>query len=151
MDFRKMSIHLHVKCYISNFLLYIFYLTEWTVNTVSPTFDYANTTQFTVTIACDDSNTTPRTGILTVKVIDNDLLKFTNLPGKFFYYNVTTIKCSFHLHYQCQNYHNQFTYQLKVLHSIFVYKHFYRKDQRHIDGCHWLLTVLYVFLLIVSA
>ncbi|VDI05705.1 Hypothetical predicted protein, partial [Mytilus galloprovincialis] len=55
-------------------------ISKWTVNTVSPAFDYANTTQFTVTIACDDSNTTPRTGILTVKVIDNDLLQFTNMP-----------------------------------------------------------------------
>ncbi|CAG2185246.1 unnamed protein product [Mytilus edulis] len=56
-------------CYISSIaptwgqfdVTYNTFISKWTVNTVSPSFDYANTTQFTVTIACDDSNTTPRT------------------------------------------------------------------------------------------
>lgn len=43
-------------------------------------FDVANTTQFVITIKCDDGTGTGPTADLTVKVVANDLLKFSNLP-----------------------------------------------------------------------
>jgi hypothetical protein len=41
----------------------------------------ANSTQFVITIKCDDGTGTAPTADLTAKVVANDLLKFTNLPG----------------------------------------------------------------------